>query len=333
MKTNKLFCAIFCMAALLAGMSSCKKDADATLTLSRTSATIEEGNSLTISATSGDIDVTSTATWASSDASVATVAVSGNTAAIAALKAGSATITCTYNGASKICAVTVIAGAASDTRLLGSDYYIISMDETTYTSLNNKGVVTLDMRANGAYDEAGKVTPEDAERVMQIWNNADEIADQTISGPNSFGQVEEWFVTGSVSPKPENGWGNICGGLACLDDSKGCISAYKKLTTDHVFSITVKGNYSTTKPLIIRLNSPSLEEIEVLKIDRVTGANRDGDWETFTVTYQELVQKGIDYSLDITIPENKTFFEYMFVGEGSGARVDIDCVMFYVPAK
>jgi len=94
------------------------------INLSKSKATIEKGNTLTLTATVYPSTLTDkSVTWKSSDETVATVTEDGM---VTGVKAGTATITCTSNvtGLSATCKVTVM--ATSGTRSLSGDD-----DETT----------------------------------------------------------------------------------------------------------------------------------------------------------------------------------------------------------
>lgn len=86
------------------------------LSLNKSSATLEIDETTTITATASN--GTGSVTWATSDSSVASLsATSGTSVTVTANKAGSATITATYSGISKTCAITVngSSGGGEDT--------------------------------------------------------------------------------------------------------------------------------------------------------------------------------------------------------------------------
>lgn len=328
MKTRRLFSFLAMGVAALAMMfTSCKPEGDEPsgdttkdLQLSKTSVVVEAGQSVAITATSNGTDVTSQVAWTSSDEAVAIVEAN----AVKGIAEGEATITASYSGKTATIAVTVIAasgGGADDPRLNGSDYIVLQMDETTFTKLGSK--VLADLRPNGSYDEGGNLTPEGADAVVQIWNPTAEIKNVDCVGPNSFGLVEPWFATGAVSPTPEGGWGNVCGGVLLMQ-SGGRLGELQKITKDHKFCVTLKGKYSQTNTMEIGLKGQDNTEYwETVKVTKVTGANADGDWETFEVS------SPIDYSIPYTA-DTQTF---MFRAAGAGSEVNVDCVFFYIPAK
>lgn len=305
--------------------ASCEKDGENggadSLSLSRNSAIVEVGKTINITAAYGDNDVTSSATWTSSDEAVATVSAG----VVTPVAEGTVTITCTYNEASATCSVQVIAGVAASTLLNGSDYYIFNMNETNFEKIANK--VTSDMRANGNYNDDGSV-PDGVTRVIQIWN-ASGGADAPQTGQDSFGEVDEWYSCAAL-PVGSGDWDNICGGLAILsnDTERGKLV---NLTPDHVFAVTLKGSYTATNYLEIAMTPPTGgDNAVVFRVEKKTGENADGDWELFTISYTDLVALGVDLSQPITAD---TWFPFTFTANGGSSRVDIDCVMFYVPAK
>lgn len=308
--------------------ASCEKDGgnggDSSLSLSRQSAVVEEGKTINITATSGGNDVTASATWASSNETIAKV----EAGVVTAVAEGNATINCGYNGATATCAIQVIKGASTSGLLNGSDYYIFQMDETTFGELGTK--VTSDLRPNGAYNDDGTL-PEGVTRVIEVWNPGAEIADAPQTGVNSFGKAEGWYSVASTSTKPEVGWGNICGGLNIIPAKDTELSKLKNLTSDHVFVIVLKGQYTPTTSLQIGMTPlGGGEPVILFEITDSTGEYNDGDWEVFTLTYAELVALGLDFSQDIT-PE--AWYPWTFKAVGSGNRVDVDAVFFYVPAE
>lgn len=310
--------------------ASCEKGGenggDGSLSLSRQSAVVEEGKTINITATSGGNDVTASATWASSNETVATV----EAGVVTAVAEGNATINCGYNGATATCTIQVIKGASTGGLKNGSDYYIFQMDATTFEELNQAGKVTADLRSNGEF-EGEVLVPEDATRVNYIWNPAAEVAEAPQSGVNSFGLAESWFSIAAASPTPDGCWGNICGGLGIASATDPEIGKLQNLTPDHVMVVVLKGAYTPATSLTISMTPPAGgENVELFKVTDSTGEYNDGDWEVFTLTYADLVSMGLDLSQPITA---EAWYPWAYVAAGAGNRVDVDCVFFYVPAE
>ena len=297
-----------------------------TLSLNHNYATVEEGQYLNIVASYGDEDVTSQATWYSSDKYVAVVSAG----VVTGVAEGTATISCEYNGQTQTCTIQVIAVYTPYGLLDGSDYYIFQIDQSSFDELNNAGKVTSDMRTNGAF-EGEVLIPEDATRVNYYWNPSAEVAEAPQSGVNSFGLAESWFSIAAASPTPVDGWGNICGGLGITTATDTEIGKLQNLTPDHVFVVVLKGKYTPTTSLQISMTPPAGgDNVTLFWFTNPTGEYNDGDWEVFTITYPELIYMGIDLSQPIT---TDFWYPWAYVANGAGNRVDVDCVFFYVPGE
>ena len=297
-----------------------------TLSLSRSTAVVEEGQYLNIFAYYGDEDVTWRATWYSSDEDVAVVSAG----VVTGVAGGTATISCEYNGQTRTCSIQVIAVYTPYGLLDGSDYYIFQIDQSSFDELNNAGKVTSDLRANGAW-EAGVLVPEDATRAFQVWNPEAEVADAPQAGVNSFGKAEGWFSIAAASPTPDGGWGNICGGLSIASATDTELPKLKNLTPDHVLVVVLKGSYTPATSLQITMTPPAGgDNVTLFEVTDATGRYNDGDWEVFSFSYADLVSMGLDFSQDITA---ETWYAWTYTANGAGNRVDVDAVFFYVPAE
>ena len=326
MKVRSLILSLAAVMGL--ALASCNNGAegDGNLSLSRSSAVVEAGQTVTINATSGDVDVTSQATWATDNEAVATVAAG----VVTGVAEGNATITCEYNGQTQTCSIQVIAGSQTGSLLNGSDYYIFQIDQSSFDELNNAGKVTSDLRSNGAF-EGETLVPEDATRVNYVWNPAAEVADAPQTGVNSFGKAEGWFSIAAASPTPEGCWGNICGGLGIASATDTELPNLKNLTPEHEFVIILKGQYTPATSLQIGMTPlGGGDTVTLLEITDSTGEYKDGDWEVFTFSYADLVSMGLDFSQDITA---EAWYAWTYTANGAGNRVDVDAVFFYVPAE
>ena len=327
MKVRSLILSLAAVMGL--ALASCNNgggEGSADLSLSRSSAVVEAGQSVTINATSGDIDVTSQATWSSDNEAAAKVAAG----VVTGVAEGNATITCEYNGQTKTCTIQVIAGSQTGSLLNGSDYYIFQIDQSSFDELSNAGKITADLRSNGAF-EGETLVPEDATRVNYVWNPAAEVADAPQSGVNSFGKAEGWFSIAAASPTPAGCWGNICGGLGIASATDTELPKLKNLTAEHEFVIILKGQYTPATSLQIGMTPlGGGDTVTLLEITDSTGEYKDGDWEVFTFSYAELVSMGLDFSQDITA---EAWYAWTYTANGAGNRVDVDAVFFYVPAE
>lgn len=130
------------------------------VSLNKTSTTLTEGDSETLTATVAPSDATNKAvSWKSSDASTASVDNSGK---VTAVKAGSATITVTTTEGSKTasCSVTVKAKDVPPTEVSG-----VSIDPAT-----------LEIKEGETYQLKAKVTPADANQEVDWASPSPHIA-------------------------------------------------------------------------------------------------------------------------------------------------------------
>ena len=278
----------------------------------------------TYKAVVGDEDVTELATWSSDDERVATV----DNGVVTPIAAGNATIWCEYGEQRRRLDINV--KPTPEDLKNGSDYYVFLMGETTFNELEAQGKITADLRANGHW-EGETLVPADATRViLPSWNLLD-WADAPQVGLNSFGEMDSWFSVASVDPTPDGGWGNICGGVYITTAEDDQVSKLKSLTPEHEFVVVLKGEYTPERYLDIGM-SPLSGGVAVclLYITEPTGINNDGGWEAFTLSYEDLLSLGLDFSQEITTEQ---WNAWTFLANGAGNRVDIDAVFFYVPAE
>ena len=285
------------------------------------------GEEIPLKATFGDQDVTASAEWTSSNEAVATVSAG----VITGVGAGSATITCTYNETTATSQVTVGQGQADMSYLLeGSSYYIMQMGETAYNKIADK--VVADMRSNGAFDESGNLVPtgeENPTRVNYLWDQGGGVtgnAEHAVSGPNCFGEADGWFALAVANDAP---WGNCCGGLG-IGVADPVLNKLQELTPDHKFVIVLKGKYTESQNLVIKGQDASGTQVDLFKIAESTGPNKDGGWQAFEVSVEDMISAGCD----ITAPQaTDLWYSWIFVLTGAGNTLDVDVVMFYLPAE
>ena len=285
------------------------------------------GEEIPLKATFGDQDVTASAEWTSSNEAVATVSAG----VITGVGEGTATITCTYNETTATSTVTVGQGQADMSYLLeGSSYYIMQMGETAYNKIADK--VVADMRSNGTFDESGNLVPtgdQPVTRVNYLWqqdggHTGD--APHSATGPNCFGDGEGWFALAVANDAP---WGNCCGGLG-IGIADPVLNKLQELTPEHKFVIVLKGKYTGATSLVIKGQSADGTQVELFNIAESTGPNKDGGWQAFEVSVEDMISAGCD----ITAPQaTDLWYSWIFVLTGAGNTLDVDVVMFYLPGE
>lgn len=331
MKTNKLFCAIFCMAALLAGMSSCKKDSgsdtpsDASLTLDKSVATVQVGQTVTITATVSPS--TGVATFTSGNAAIATVTASGNVATVTGVAAGTAYITASYGGINRICAVTVQAApAALHESLQGSDYYIVALDAISAEAIDGK--IKADYR------------PDDDNTHLFIWENT--MTANTPAGMNCYGSTETWYSL-TVGTVGWSGLGHAVGQMATSSEANdpSVLNAMAEVynnPNDYYVHIALKGNQGvtylfrftgTSGSANIAIGDNAFEDNGTSYTPYAKYTN-DGEWNHIDIPVSELTKQGWMFSNNNTAPVN---IVAILAGGTTGTNLDYDAVFFYKKAQ
>ena len=307
MKTNKLFVAIMAMAVVL--FSACNSAVEPTgITLDETTWTLAEGEEITLVATVQPKGAEGTVTWASSDASVATV----ENGKVTGLKIGKADIVASIGGFTAKCVITVEKAKVNfGDALKGSNYYLIVMDGVTATSLGNK--VVADFR------------PDEVTKFLYIWENT--FTAGTSVGPNPFGQVEPWasLVVGTV------GWSGA--GYNVKDDAM--LAKLKTITdnpNDYYLHIAIKSKSTASYLFWIGGQSDAKFTIgangftdQGITYTPVGDFERNGEWQQIIVPVSELVKRGLLFSSTMS---DKNVLAVL-AGGVAGTTLEFDAVFFY----
>ena len=337
MKTYKFFACALAVAAVFTG---CNKGDEpdnpegvqpTAITLSQAELTVEEGQTANLAVAFTPSDATGTLTWASSDDAVATVTQEGIVTGVAE---GTATIVVTCGSLTDQCEVTVTPASTIDTEALlnGSNYYVFSIDQTTFGELGSK--VTKDFRTNGSYNDDGTI-PDGVTSILEIWGNTFEAVTTVPDGPNSFGLVEGWI---GLAAAAGGDWsGNGCGGIRQIRDVD-----FTKLTDDHVLVITYKcpssnGNGNTVKFTLYSTVGGGAEW--AYSCD----ANTNGEWTKVEIPVSQIKANGVDWSQPFvygqtTKPDGSEHAMYTLglLIEGPnvvGAQLHVDAAFIYKPAE
>lgn len=154
--------------------------------------------------------------------------------------------------------------------LKGSDYIIISMDETTRKSIEGK--TKLFMPSDGVYGD-----PSTGTLFFDWWNGG---GAGTVSGPNFFGVVDGWF-----SITTSSGWFGYAFRLAegTTEEEKATSKerreALKSITADYTLHIAMKasceGDYS--------LGMLDGASVTIGNENSTYGFKRDGQWHEIEI--------------------------------------------------
>ena len=198
--------------------------------------------------------------------------------------------------------------------LQGSDYYLITLDETSKTKIASK--VKKDYRVD------------DANMFLYVWDGT--YGPGTSTGPNSFGEVEGW--TSLVVAN--NDWSGC--GFATLNNTETGQKFYANLSgvsDDHVLHFAMKSKDQTTHQIILNGNNESVVKLTIgtEAFDGVApykNFTRDGEWHHIEVPVSYLKDQGLKYTGDMN-----TNLVAILSGGGIGKTLDIDGIFFYKPKK
>lgn len=312
MKLNKLL--FVCLSAFVIAFTSCKSDNPVTgITLDEASLSIAVDETATLTATILPKGADGTITWASQDATIATV----DNGVVTGVKAGATTVVASCGSFSASCSVTVTAtsGGTGDASLEGSDYYLIYMDEASATKISDK--IVADFR------------PDDVTKFLYVWD-ATYVAGSS-TGPNSYGEVTDWlsFVVQSV------GWSGL--GFNCAD-----LSELDKLATvtdnpdGYYFHIAIKTQQSGKSHRFYMNGTGDANGGFVLGSSSFVDGNNtyspyadittDGEWNYFDIPMSVLVNEGLKYR---TGNDKALNVFCVLSGAVAGTTLDMDAIFIY----
>jgi len=162
---------------------SCKSQEPAIgIKLDKTTAWIPMSETLLLNAILTPTDSHETIAWLSSDNRVATV----KNGLITPVSVGKVNIMASIGSNTATCSLTITQGSAYRDCLKGTDYYLISMDEQTVSTLNNNEIIA-DFR------------PDNKLKIFDIWDNT--YSTLPSNGSNFFGENQKWIslVVNNVS--------------------------------------------------------------------------------------------------------------------------------------
>jgi hypothetical protein len=316
MKANKFF-AVALAALTLVSFASCdKKDSDqkgggsseTALALDPTSAQLEVGGTVTITATVA-------ATWSSSNAAVASVAPGndgGKTALVTALAEGSAIISATANGQTKTCVVAVKKKGGEGAQLKGTQIWPIILDGTTYAANENKVVATFQ--------------PNDVDQFLYVWDGT--YVGGTASGKNFYGNTDGytaltvaglgWAGAGFCLTADGNGWqaAEALRAAIVANPDDYYLHFAMKSTDNYSHCFYFMGSEATK----FGIGSTAVYDAPSATLKDFT---RDGSWAEFDIPMSA-------YASALATPVAAGVNVFVMLTEGvQGAALNIDAVYFY----
>ena len=203
--------------------------------------------------------------------------------------------------------------------LKGSNYYLITLDETSAGHIKSK--IVKDYRPGEGPDGTS---------VIDIWPGGETYSAGSASGPNAFGEVEGWLslvVTGF------QGWsgGGVNHTAAPFLDLSG-------VKDDYTFHIAMKSKDNATHRLIFYPTDGDGKEVAISIGSKPYGDEttqpvadfaRDGEWHHIEIPAKTLFDLGLRYTA-----ATKAGYVFGFQSGGvEGTTFDIDGVFFYKKAK
>ncbi|WP_052444422.1 Ig-like domain-containing protein [Flammeovirga sp. OC4] len=286
------------------------------ITLDQTTLSVALGSSASLTASLLPEGVTGDISWSSSDPTVLAV-VNGD---IQPLKVGEATVAATHGTFTATCVVTVYEDASSGTLdpvpevLQGEDYYVISLDETAFKTIESK--VTYDLRVD------------DVDKNFYIWDGT--FVGGQPQGNNYFDLEEGWMslVVGSA------GWSgagyNVGSGFGTVD-----MTPLFNAPEDYYFHIAMKSSSSSTVYTLIFADGISEAKV-------VLGAGPDGDgvapygdferngeWQEVSIPLTHFHEQGVFYNQPVS---DVNIFAFL-AGGNTGDTIDVDAIFFYKKKK
>lgn len=151
---------------------------EVTLTLDKTTASVEAGQTVTINVTTNS----DKAVTAASSSANATVTVSGKVVTVTGVTAGTATITVSVDGKNATCAITVTAAPEASLNL-GAEYVVL--EETYVTNDDTDDITAVELDVD--YSGTGTIQATVADAEVATANYADGTV--TLTGGTKFGKT------------------------------------------------------------------------------------------------------------------------------------------------
>lgn len=306
MKTKQILFLSLATVALF--FSSCKTDEPVTgVTLDQPTLSIAAGDSTTLKATIAPAKAVGTVTWASSDATVATV----KNGVVKGVKKGTANIVASVGSFTATCVVTVTETTNFSASLTGTEYYPIIMDGVTAAALGSK--------------IKGDFRPDEATKFLYVWDNT--YTAGTATGPNFYGEVEGWvsLTVGSV------GWSGAGFNSqdATLNDKLVAITANpdkyylhigikSKDNAVHLFGLDGQSNVK------FAIGATGFNDNGVIT-PALGDFTRDGEWHEIEIPMSTLKTNGLLYATGMGTKNILWFLS----GGVAGKTLDLDAVFIY----
>ena len=283
------------------------------VTLNKTSLRLKVDSTQTLTATllpTQTAEIAKNVSWVSTNPSVATVDQNGK---VIGLTNGSTNVVVSIGTVTSVCSVTVY--TTVPTSLMGSNYYLISLDNGAVDMLGSANIAG-DFRANGVNNN------------FYVWNGLNE---GTYSGTNFFGNTDKWwnFVVTGVG-----GWSgaaiNVKAGTelnklkAITDDVTGKYYLHFAIKSSTTNSYAFKMGYgdvaTSSKAITFVLGTTTMEST-----NPYGNFTRNGQWQEIEIPMSYFKGKGLVYTTGMT----ETNLFVMLAGGTAGVKLEVDAVFIY----
>lgn len=191
--------------------------------------------------------------------------------------------------------------------LNGSDYYVIVLGETYFQQIGSK--VKVDFR------------PNDTDKFLYVWENT--YTAGTCSGPNVFGDVEDWtaLVSGNV------GWTGM--GYCVPANLFEALIPVCLTPSEYVLHIAMKSQDDAVHEFVMYDFKGGEYKVQVGDENSPYGFKRDGEWYEIEIPMTAWTNQGLLWSVP-SKPENVLG---ILSGAVAGKHLNLDACFIYKPAK
>lgn len=204
--------------------------------------------------------------------------------------------------------------------LNGSDYYLISLDGTTYNRISSKVV--------------GDYRTDDYNSHLWIWENT--YTAGTCTGPNFFGEIEGWISlnVGTV------GWSGA--GFCCYNaEALAKLANITAAPADYVLHIALKSQDAATHELVLYSDGGGEAKVQI-DVNGTYGYARDGEWHEIEIPMTHFTNQGLLWTPNLgagAVPGDNVAtaptggHNVMAVLSGASGSLNLDACFIYKPAK
>jgi len=278
------------------------------VTLNKTSLRLKVDSTQTLTATllpTQTAEIAKNISWISTNPSVATVDQNGK---VTGLSNGSTNVVVSIGTVTSVCSVTVY--ITVPTSLMGSNYYLISLDNGAVDMLGSSNIAG-DFRADGVNNN------------FYVWNGLNE---GTYSGTNFFGNTDKWlnFVVTGVS-----GWSG-----AAINVKPGTeLNKLKAITDDvsgkYYLHFAIKSSTSNSYAFKLGYGASAITFVYGTAAMESTNPygnfTRNGQWQEIEIPMSYFKSKGLVYTTGMAT----TDLFVMLAGGTAGVKLEVDAVFIY----